>query len=145
MTAWFCVCKRECFSGYIGTKLYSVCVWSKVPEEYISRELFDTVQVYIITKPELQNKLITVYVLNFTKSSHCCTDFVRLIKFALLFWSTHTNIIHTLMRVQNNYYIIKNNLLNFTKQNCKQCISMDSHVFHPRQIRKISELVSLCS
>ncbi len=43
---------------------------SKVPEEYISRELFDTVQVYIITKPELQNKLITVYVLNFT-SSHC--------------------------------------------------------------------------
>uniref|UniRef100_A0A3Q3C481 NPR2 like, GATOR1 complex subunit n=1 Tax=Haplochromis burtoni TaxID=8153 RepID=A0A3Q3C481_HAPBU len=31
-----------------------------VPEEYISRELFDTVQVYIITKPELQNKLITV-------------------------------------------------------------------------------------
>ena len=35
----------------------------QVPEEYISRELFDTVQVYIITKPELQNKLITVYVL----------------------------------------------------------------------------------
>lgn len=34
----------------------------QVPEEYISRELFDTVQVYIITKPELQNKLITVYV-----------------------------------------------------------------------------------
>lgn len=37
---------------------------SQVPEEYISRELFDTVQVYIITKPELQNKLITVYVVN---------------------------------------------------------------------------------
>lgn len=37
---------------------------SQVPEEYISRELFDTVQVYIITKPELQNKLITVYVIN---------------------------------------------------------------------------------
>lgn len=37
---------------------------SQVPEEYISRELFDTVQVYIITKPELQNKLITVYVFN---------------------------------------------------------------------------------
>lgn len=35
----------------------------QVPEEYISRELFDTVQVYIITKPELQNKLITVYVI----------------------------------------------------------------------------------
>ena len=34
----------------------------QVPEDYISRELFDTVQVYIITKPELQNKLITVYV-----------------------------------------------------------------------------------
>ncbi|XP_029006957.1 GATOR complex protein NPRL2 isoform X2 [Betta splendens] len=32
----------------------------QVPEEYISRELFDNVQVYIITKPELQNKLITV-------------------------------------------------------------------------------------
>ncbi|XP_077582687.1 GATOR1 complex protein NPRL2 [Stigmatopora nigra] len=32
----------------------------QVPEEYISRELFDTVQVYIITKQELQNKLITV-------------------------------------------------------------------------------------
>ncbi|KAG8536371.1 hypothetical protein GDO81_026504 [Engystomops pustulosus] len=32
----------------------------QVPEEYISRELFDTVQVYIITKHELQNKLITV-------------------------------------------------------------------------------------
>lgn len=38
--------------------------FSQVPEEYISRELFDTVQVYIITKPELQNKLITVYVVN---------------------------------------------------------------------------------
>lgn len=38
--------------------------YSQVPEEYISRELFDTVQVYIITKPELQNKLITVYVVN---------------------------------------------------------------------------------
>lgn len=32
----------------------------QVPEDFISRELFDTVQVYIITKPELQNKLITV-------------------------------------------------------------------------------------
>lgn len=42
-----------------------ICVFSsQVPEEYISRELFDTVQVYIITKPELQNKLITVYVVN---------------------------------------------------------------------------------
>lgn len=41
-----------------------MCVLSvQVPEEYISRELFDTVQVYIITKPELQNKLITVYVI----------------------------------------------------------------------------------
>lgn len=38
-----------------------MCCLSQVPEEYISRELFDTVQVYIITKPELQNKLITVY------------------------------------------------------------------------------------
>ncbi|POI28743.1 hypothetical protein CIB84_007505 [Bambusicola thoracicus] len=32
----------------------------QVPEDFISRELFDTVQVYVITKPELQNKLITV-------------------------------------------------------------------------------------
>lgn len=42
-------------------RIHSVLPW-QVPEEYISRELFDTVQVYIITKPELQNKLITVYV-----------------------------------------------------------------------------------
>lgn len=40
-----------------------MCHFLQVPEEYISRELFDTVQVYIITKPELQNKLITVYVI----------------------------------------------------------------------------------
>lgn len=40
-----------------------MCHVVQVPEEYISRELFDTVQVYIITKPELQNKLITVYVI----------------------------------------------------------------------------------
>uniref|UniRef100_A0A8C9MF08 Uncharacterized protein n=1 Tax=Serinus canaria TaxID=9135 RepID=A0A8C9MF08_SERCA len=33
---------------------------SEVPEDFISRELFDTIQVYVITKPELQNKLITV-------------------------------------------------------------------------------------
>eukprot|EP00075_Anas_platyrhynchos_P033887 XP_027323140.1 GATOR complex protein NPRL2 [Anas platyrhynchos] len=32
----------------------------QVPEDFISRELFDTVQVFVITKPELQNKLITV-------------------------------------------------------------------------------------
>ncbi|XP_072026942.1 GATOR1 complex protein NPRL2-like [Amphiura filiformis] len=32
----------------------------QVPEDYISRELFDTVHVYIITKPKLQNRLITV-------------------------------------------------------------------------------------
>uniref|UniRef100_A0A8C6YSF5 NPRL2 n=1 Tax=Nothoprocta perdicaria TaxID=30464 RepID=A0A8C6YSF5_NOTPE len=31
----------------------------QVPEDFISRELFDTIQVYVITKPELQNKLIT--------------------------------------------------------------------------------------
>lgn len=44
----------------------------QVPEEYISRELFDTVQVYIITKPELQNKLITVYVFMFLLTQGCC-------------------------------------------------------------------------
>uniref|UniRef100_A0AC11EU12 NPR2 like, GATOR1 complex subunit n=1 Tax=Ovis aries TaxID=9940 RepID=A0AC11EU12_SHEEP len=38
----------------------SICKSQEVPEDFISRELFDTVQVYIITKPELQNKLITV-------------------------------------------------------------------------------------
>lgn len=43
----------------------------QVPEEYISRELFDTVQVYIITKPELQNKLITVYVLQHSFIIRC--------------------------------------------------------------------------
>lgn len=43
----------------------------QVPEEYISRELFDTVQVYIITKPELQNKLITVYVIQHSFIIHC--------------------------------------------------------------------------
>lgn len=48
------------------TLVIFVMIFFQVPEEYISRELFDTVQVYIITKPELQNKLITVYVLNFT-------------------------------------------------------------------------------
>ncbi|XP_013861874.1 GATOR1 complex protein NPRL2 isoform X1 [Austrofundulus limnaeus] len=41
----------------------------QVPEEYISRELFDTVQVYIITKPELQNKLITVYATHLSSSA----------------------------------------------------------------------------
>ena len=45
------------------------CVFlSQVPEEYISRELFDSVQVYIITKPELQNKLITVYGVRYLSS-----------------------------------------------------------------------------
>lgn len=48
-----------CILSYIVPYVLS---W-QVPEEYISRELFDTVQVYIITKPELQNKLITVYVI----------------------------------------------------------------------------------
>ncbi|GLD69372.1 nitrogen permease regulator 2-like protein [Lates japonicus] len=43
------------------TSIYALAkITYQVPEEYISRELFDTVQVYIITKPELQNKLITV-------------------------------------------------------------------------------------
>ncbi|XP_071810529.1 GATOR1 complex protein NPRL2-like [Asterias amurensis] len=32
----------------------------QVPEDFVSRELFDTLHVYIITKPELQNKLITI-------------------------------------------------------------------------------------
>lgn len=53
------------------------CVLSlQVPEEYISRELFDTVQVYIITKPELQNKLITVYVANGTCLNKSSSFFV---------------------------------------------------------------------
>ncbi|XP_070559593.1 GATOR1 complex protein NPRL2-like [Ptychodera flava] len=32
----------------------------QVPEDYISKELFDIFHVYIITKPQLHNKLITV-------------------------------------------------------------------------------------
>ena len=32
----------------------------QVPEEFISKEEFDCVAVYIIPKPELQSKLITV-------------------------------------------------------------------------------------
>uniref|UniRef100_A0A3B3R757 NPR2 like, GATOR1 complex subunit n=1 Tax=Paramormyrops kingsleyae TaxID=1676925 RepID=A0A3B3R757_9TELE len=53
-------CRIECiffseFHPTLGPK-----ITYQVPEEYISRELFDTVQVYIITKPDLQNKLITV-------------------------------------------------------------------------------------
>lgn len=48
----------------MNTRLIIYVFSSQVPEEYISRELFDTVQVYIITKPELQNKLITVYVVS---------------------------------------------------------------------------------
>lgn len=43
--------------GWAGTE---PPVPSQVPEDFISRELFDTIQVYVITKPELQNKLITV-------------------------------------------------------------------------------------
>ncbi|KAI2529799.1 NPRL2 isoform 12 [Pan troglodytes] len=54
-------CRIECiffseFHPTLGPK-----ITYQVPEDFISRELFDTVQVYIITKPELQNKLITVY------------------------------------------------------------------------------------
>lgn len=52
----------------------------QVPEEYISRELFDTVQVYIITKPELQNKLITVYVFQSSLSDR---------NFYLVIWQSH--------------------------------------------------------
>ncbi|KAG8523953.1 GATOR complex protein NPRL2 [Galemys pyrenaicus] len=53
-------CRIECiffseFHPTLGPK-----ITYQVPEDFISRELFDTVQVYIITKPELQNKLITV-------------------------------------------------------------------------------------
>ncbi|XP_013407507.1 GATOR complex protein NPRL2 [Lingula anatina] len=32
----------------------------QVPEDYLSKEAFDTVHVYIITKPQLQNRLITI-------------------------------------------------------------------------------------
>ncbi|CAH1270837.1 GATOR1 complex protein NPRL2-like [Branchiostoma lanceolatum] len=32
----------------------------QVPEDYISQKLFDSVHIYIITKPQLQNKLITL-------------------------------------------------------------------------------------
>lgn len=62
----------------------------QVPEEYISRELFDTVQVYIITKPELQNKLITVYVINHVflneLSFFVISAYVRIFSFLALLW-----------------------------------------------------------
>ncbi|XP_012935060.1 GATOR complex protein NPRL2 [Aplysia californica] len=32
----------------------------QVPEEYVSKEMFDAIQNFIITKPELQNRLITM-------------------------------------------------------------------------------------
>ena len=32
----------------------------QVPEDFISKESFDCVAVYVITKPELQSMLITV-------------------------------------------------------------------------------------
>uniref|UniRef100_A0A8C4J9U2 Uncharacterized protein n=1 Tax=Dromaius novaehollandiae TaxID=8790 RepID=A0A8C4J9U2_DRONO len=55
----------------MGSRCCPSCAWGfpeaaprspgpRVPEDFISRELFDTIQVYVITKPELQNKLITV-------------------------------------------------------------------------------------
>ncbi|XP_060691752.1 GATOR complex protein NPRL2 isoform X3 [Hemiscyllium ocellatum] len=58
----------------------------QVPEEYISRELFDTVQVYIITKPELQNKLITVTSMD-KKLIGCpvCIEHKKYVRNALLF------------------------------------------------------------
>ncbi|XP_041047980.1 GATOR1 complex protein NPRL2 isoform X3 [Cetorhinus maximus] len=58
----------------------------QVPEEYISRELFDTVQVYIITKPELQNKLITVTAMD-KKLIGCpvCIEHKKYVRNALLF------------------------------------------------------------
>ncbi|KAM4651185.1 GATOR1 complex protein NPRL2 isoform 2-T2 [Discoglossus pictus] len=58
----------------------------QVPEEYISRELFDTVQVYIITKPELQNKLITVTAMD-KKLIGCpvCIEHKKYSRNALLF------------------------------------------------------------
>ncbi|KAE8611955.1 hypothetical protein XENTR_v10012646 [Xenopus tropicalis] len=52
--------KIECifFSEFHPT--HGTKITYQVPEEYIFRELFDSVHVYIITKHELQNKLITV-------------------------------------------------------------------------------------
>ncbi|XP_032637350.1 GATOR1 complex protein NPRL2 isoform X3 [Chelonoidis abingdonii] len=58
----------------------------QVPEDFISRELFDTVQVYIITKPELQNKLITVTAMD-KKLIGCpvCIEHKKYSRNALLF------------------------------------------------------------
>ncbi|XP_022101188.1 GATOR complex protein NPRL2-like isoform X2 [Acanthaster planci] len=52
--------KLECifFSEFHPTAGHKITY--QVPEEYVSRELFDTLHVYIITKPELQNRLITI-------------------------------------------------------------------------------------
>uniref|UniRef100_UPI00358EAD07 GATOR1 complex protein NPRL2 isoform X1 n=1 Tax=Myxine glutinosa TaxID=7769 RepID=UPI00358EAD07 len=58
----------------------------QVPEDYLSRELFDMVHVYIITKPELQNKLITVTALD-KKLVGCpvCIEHKKYSRNALLF------------------------------------------------------------
>lgn len=69
----------------------------QVPEEYISRELFDTVQVYIITKPELQNKLITVYVINhvcLNELSFCVISaYVHIFSFLALLWERSSSVV----------------------------------------------------
>ncbi|KAL4655377.1 nitrogen permease regulator 2-like protein isoform X1 [Arapaima gigas] len=79
-------CRIECiffseFHPTLGPK-----ITYQVPEEYISRELFDTVQVYIITKPELQNKLITVTTMD-KKLIGCpvCIEHKKYSRNALLF------------------------------------------------------------
>lgn len=73
-----------------GSTIYVLS--SQVPEEYISRELFDTVQVYIITKPELQNKLITVYVVN-----------SRVLLLMKSLFVTHAYLLHTMFYFQHCY------------------------------------------
>lgn len=79
-------CRIECiffseFHPTLGPK-----ITYQVPEDFISRELFDTVQVYIITKPELQNKLITVTAMD-KKLIGCpvCIEHKKYSRNALLF------------------------------------------------------------
>ncbi|XP_071082771.1 GATOR1 complex protein NPRL2-like [Haliotis cracherodii] len=58
----------------------------QVPEDFMSKEVFDSVHIYIITKPELQNRLITVNAWNL-KIVGCpvCIDDPKYKRNALMF------------------------------------------------------------
>ncbi|XP_064633487.1 GATOR1 complex protein NPRL2-like [Lineus longissimus] len=58
----------------------------QVPDDYISKEEFDTVHVYIITKPELQNSIITINALGHKIMGYpVCIDNPKYARNALIF------------------------------------------------------------